>query len=73
MRGTVVLILAIILLLTQLPSILCVFLHAPSGTLDNPSTSETANKIDALLKCVAPTSVFSIVLFVVGGIVAARI
>lgn len=70
-RGIIILILVAILLITQLPTMFCVLAHSPNGDIEDTSTAETANNIGNLLKCITPTSVFGVVLFVPGGFVAA--
>jgi len=73
LRGTIGLILVVILLVTQLPTMLCVLSHSPDGDIENTSTTETVNNIEGLIGCITPTSALGMVLFVVGGVVAALI
>lgn len=72
-RGVIALILVVVLLITQLPTMICVLSHSPDGDMEDVTTAETANNIESLLRCVTPTSAFGIFLFVVGGAVAALV
>lgn len=69
-RGIFALILVVILLITQFPTMFCVISHSPDGDIEDTTTTETVNKIESLLRCVTPTSAFGMFLFVVGGVVA---
>lgn len=72
-RGAIALILVAILLITQLPTMFCALSHTPDGDIEDTSTTETANSIESLIRCITPTSAFGMFLFVVGGVVAALI
>lgn len=70
-RRTIVILLLIVLLITQLPTIFCVLDQSPGGDIEDTNTTETANNIEDLVGCITPTSAFGLFFFIVGGFAAA--
>lgn len=72
LRITIALVVVVLFILTQLPTIGCILSHSPEGDLDT-TTAETGDKIVGLVSCVPPTSKFGLALFLVGGLLGGLI
>lgn len=70
-RVAIQLVLLIFLIITQLPTMSCVMSHTPEGDIENASNSETFAGIESLIRCVTPSSIMGVIIFVGGEALAA--
>lgn len=67
-KAKILLALAIIAVLANLPTFACILSHTPSGEVGASGFPDTSDQIISLTRCATPTGTLGIILFIIGGV-----